>query len=72
MRSLAPYTHAILKGIRCHKGPNSTFTLPSCAVNTNAKCLYPRRRPSLQPVDIPVDILADILVDIPVDIPSAN
>jgi len=63
MRSLAPYTRAMLKGICRHRGPNSTVP-PSCAVNTNAECLRPRRQPSLQPADISADIPADIPADI--------
>ena len=61
MRSLAPYTRATLRGIRCCGGPNSTSVPPSRAVNTNAKRLRPHRQPSPQPADIPADILADIL-----------
>jgi len=72
MRSLAPYTCATLRGICYHRGPNSTSTPPSRAVNTNAKRLRPRRQPSLQPVDIPADILVDILADILADILSAS
>ena len=67
MRSSAPYTRAILRGIRHRRGPNSTAPL-SRVVNTNAKRLCLRRQPSLQPADILVDIPADILVDIPADI----
>ena len=64
MRSLAPYTHVILRGICHYKAPNSTSVLPSRAVNTNAKRLRLCRQPSLQP--------ADILADIPADIPPAS
>jgi len=64
MRFLAPYIRATLRGIRRRRGPNSTSTLPSRAVNTNAKRLYPRRQPSIQPADILIDIPADILADI--------
>ena len=53
MRSLAPYTRAMLRGIRRRRGPNSTSAPPSRAVNTNAERLRPRRPPSLQLVDIP-------------------
>ena len=64
MRSSAPYMRAILRGICCRRGPNSTSTPLSRAVNTNAKRLRPRRQPSLQLADILADIPADILVDI--------
>ena len=43
MRSLAPYTHATLRGIRRRRGPNSTFAPLSRTVNTNAEHLRPRR-----------------------------
>ena len=68
MRSLAPYTRTILKGIYYCRGLNSTFTPLSRAVNTNAERLHPRCRPSPQPADILVDIPADI----PANIPSAS
>ena len=66
MRSLAPYTRAILRGSRCGRGHNSTSVLLSRVVTTNAKRLRLRRPPSLQ--------LADILsTDIPsTDIPFTN
>ena len=64
MRSLAPYTRAMLRGICRRRGPNSTSAPLSRVVNTNAKYLRPRRQPSPQP--------ADILADIPLDIPSAS
>jgi len=60
MRSSASYIRAILRGIHRRRGPNSTSILPSRAVNTNAKRLYLRRQPSIQPADILADILADI------------
>jgi len=46
MRFLAPYMRTTLRGIRRHRGPNSTSAPPSHAVNTNAKHLRLRRRPS--------------------------
>ena len=58
MRSSTPYTRATLRGIRRHRGPNSTSAPPSRAANTNAKRLRPRRQPSPQPADIPADILS--------------
>ena len=60
MRSSAPYTRATLRGIRRHRGPNSTSTPLSRVVNTNTKRLRLYRQPSPQPADIPVDILVDI------------
>ena len=53
MRSLAPYTRAILRGSRRGRGYNSTSTPLSRVVTTNTKRLRLRRPPSLQPVDIP-------------------
>ena len=76
MRSLAPYTRAILKGSCCGRGHNFTSVLLSRAVTINTECLRLRRPPFLQLADIPS---ADILfVDIPsadilfADIPSAS
>ena len=66
MRSLAPYTHAILRGNRRSRGHNSTSAPLSRAVTTNAKRLRSHRPPSPQPADIPS-------ADIPsADIPSAD
>jgi len=50
MRSLAPYTRAILKGSRRGKGYNSIFAPLSRTVTTNTKHLRPRRPPSLQQI----------------------
>jgi len=66
MRSLAPYTRAILRGSYRGRGYNSTFALLSRAVTTNTERLRPRRLPSPQPADIPS-------TDIPsADIPSTD
>jgi len=43
MKSLAPYTLAMLRGIRRRRGPNSTSIPLSRLVNTNAKRLRLRR-----------------------------
>jgi hypothetical protein len=51
MRSLAPYTRAILRGIRRRRGSNSTSAPLSYAVNTNTERL--RHQPSPQLADIP-------------------
>ena len=81
MRSLAPYTRAILKGSCCGRGHNFTSVLLSRAVTINTECLRLRRPPFLQLADIPsadipsMDIpFADIpSMDIPfADIPSAS
>ena len=76
MRSLAPYTRAILRGGRRGRGHNSTSALPSRAVTINTEGLRLRRPPSPQLADIPsADIpSADIpSMDIPfADIPSAS
>ena len=73
MRSSALYTCVMLRGSCCGRGYNSTSTLLSRVVTTNAKCLCPRHPPSLQPADIPsasqiktlkekkVDIIKDLL-----------
>jgi hypothetical protein len=53
MRSLAPYTRAILRGSHRGRGYNSTSTLSSRVVTTNTKRLRLRRLPSPQPADIP-------------------
>ena len=53
MRSLAPYTHAILRGSRRGRGYNSTSILTSRVVTTNTEHLRLRRPPSPQLVDIP-------------------
>jgi hypothetical protein len=47
MRSSAPYTRAILRGIRRRRGPNSTSAPLSRVVNTNAERLRLYRQPSL-------------------------
>jgi len=86
MRSLAPYTHIILKGSRHGRGYNSTFILLSCVITTNTEHLCLCCPPSPQLADIlSIDILsADILfidilfTDIPsidilfIDIPSTS
>jgi hypothetical protein len=71
MRSLAPYTRAILRGSRRGRGRNSTSAPPSRVVTTNAERLRPRHPPSLQPADIlSIDIIP---TDIPpTDIPFTN
>ena len=74
MRSLAPYTHVILRGNCRSKSHNFTSALLSRVITTNTKYLRPRRPPSLQPVDIPS---ASWTADIPsasrtADIPSAS
>ena len=62
MRSLAPYTRAILRGSYRCRGYNSTSILTSRVVTTNTKRLRPRRLPSLQLADIPsTSWTADIL-----------
>ena len=65
MRSLAPYTHVILRGNCRSKSHNFTSALLSRVITTNTKYLRPRRPPSLQ--------LADILsISQTADIPSTN
>jgi len=66
MRSLAPYTCAILRGSCRGKGHNSTFAPLSRAITTNTERLCLRRPPSPQPADI-------LSIDIPsADIPSMD
>jgi len=47
MRSLAPYTRAMLRGSRRGRGYNSTSAPLSRVVTTNTKRLRLRRPPSL-------------------------
>ena len=56
MRSLAPYTRAMVRGSRRRRGPNSTSAPLSRAVNTNAERLRLRCQPSSQLVGIPSGI----------------
>ena len=61
MKSLAPYTRVILRGNRRGKGHNSTSTLLSRVITTNAEHLRLRHPPSPQLADIPsISQTADI------------
>jgi hypothetical protein len=53
MKSLAPYTRAMLRGSRRGRGYNSTSAPPSRVATINAERLRPRCPPSPQPADIP-------------------
>jgi hypothetical protein len=62
MKSLAPYTHVILRGSCCGKDYNSTSVPISRVVITNTEYLCLCHPPSLQLADIPS---ASQTVDIP-------